>query len=92
MFCSGILNACGEAEPKKETTVVETTAKEAETDRFDGVDFQGATLKVLARTGNTGDSFYNDLFTEEINGESLNDCIYNRKMDVEKRLNISVTI
>ena len=57
-------------------------------------DFKGAVINVLARKDGwyEGSQDLNDLTVEEINGEVLNDAVYNRTKKVEEKYNFSLKI
>ena len=91
-----------EAEPQDQVQAqpdpgqVQTQPEEPETERpyYDtkGADYGGASFGIwnfdnVTATGWIGIPF--DLFVDELTGDVLNDAVYERNLDVEKRLNIS---
>ena len=55
------------------------------------LDFKGATLKILARS-DSKNRWRVDFYSPEINGEVLNDAVYNRNALIADRLNISFSV
>ncbi len=71
------------------------TAADAETDRSEtpdslpaGLDFEGASYRILVRD----DQFLPEFYAEEASGDVVEDAIYNRNASVEERLNVTVEI
>lgn len=75
---------------KAETTDSETQAIATILDTLPRDDFGGATITCLARS----DSWWQltRLSSTEINGEVINDAIYNRNLDFESRYNVILNI
>lgn len=90
--------ACAEnAGAVSETTAaaLSETAADAETDRSEtpdslpaGLDFEGASYRILVRD----DQFLPEFYAEEASGDVVEDAIYNRNASVEERLNVAVEI
>ena len=55
------------------------------------LDFKGATLKILSRS-DSKNRWRVDFYSPEINGEVLNDAVYNRNALIADRLNISFSV
>ena len=55
------------------------------------LDFKGATLKILSRS-DAKNRWRVDFYSPEINGEVLNDAVYNRNALIADRLNISFSV
>ena len=85
--------ACGDSGTANETTTAEpneTTTTEAETEKtydleLPDVDYEGADFTFFMRNS---DYFISDQYVEELNGEILNDAIYNRNLAVQNLLNV----
>ena len=95
--CSDSGNNDGEDTKNNETPSTETTpageseSGETETEKLplglaSDLDFDGYNMRVLTYTMKTGDSFISDL-----NGDLVNDALYNRDRAVEKLLDIKIT-
>ena len=72
---------------------VETEAGLRKDDLPDDLDFNGETITIISRDGDGGNpmaSCIMELTVEELNGELLNDAIYNRNLTVSKRLNVTL--
>ncbi|MBR5366910.1 MAG: hypothetical protein IK132_11765 [Clostridia bacterium] len=69
-------------------TVPETEPDRAHTpDSLPALDFGGATTVIHARGDNESLS---EIYSEELNGEAVNDAIFERNVSVEERLNVSL--
>ena len=67
-----------------DTAETEFTRAMVKDDLPDDLDFGGQEQIILARTKAW---FEGEMFVEELNGETLNDAVYNRDITVENRLN-----
>ena len=57
------------------------------------LDFGGKTLNILARLDTAGKNRWRvDFYSPEVNGEVLNDAVYNRNALISERLNISFSV
>ncbi|MCR4906998.1 MAG: hypothetical protein K6A33_13085 [Clostridiales bacterium] len=65
----------------------EFTRANVKDDLPDDLDFGGQELMFLARSKAW---FEGEMYVEELNGETLNDAVYNRDSKVEERLNVTV--
>ncbi len=95
------LAACGESSTAAETTPADTTAVETETERettaeearnaiadeIENEDFGGRDFIVL---GSAEQDFAKFTYVEELNGEVLNDAVYNRNLEISERFNTKV--
>ncbi|MCR5681868.1 MAG: hypothetical protein K6G29_05385 [Clostridiales bacterium] len=73
-----------EVEVEEETEFTRANVKD---DLPDDLDFNGQELMFLARSKAW---FEGEMYVEELNGETLNDAVYNRDSKVEDRLNVVV--
>lgn len=87
------LASCGEdtaEETTADTSVSETQTTETEPQwQYPEADFEGASYRIYNQ-----DNFYNmylTMNTEELNGDILNDAVYNRNRGVEEALNCVIT-
>ena len=71
----------------EEEAETEFTRAMVKDDLPDDLDFGGATQLVLARTKAW---FTGEMFVEDLNGETLNDAVYQRDTAVEERLNVVI--
>ena len=55
-------------------------------------DFDGAAIKILAREDGYGGQDFEDIFVAEMNGEVLNDAVYNRTLAVAEKYNVEFEI
>lgn len=82
--------------PENETAETETAETEAGLtgdDLPDDLDFDGETITIHIRNGDNGNPEGNcvmEMTVEELNGELLNDAIYNRNLAVNERLNVQI--
>ena len=82
--------------PENETAETETAETEAgltRDDLPDDLDFDGETITIHIRNGDNGNPEGNcvmEMTVEELNGELLNDAIYNRNLAVNERLNVQI--
>ena len=53
-------------------------------------DFGGYTFRILARGENAGDWVNYDIESEGLNGDVVNDNVYNRNLKVGEKLNIKI--
>ncbi len=98
LLLAGFLCACSGNEPAPETsapvtsapveTTPETTADRAHTpDNLPELDLKGATTVIHSR----GDvEALSEIYSEELNGEAVNDAIFQRNGKIEERLNVSL--
>ena len=82
------LAGCGNTSDDVAPTTTDTEAAEETTsDRIDSLpadlDFDGATVNILWWEENNE-------FSEELNGEVVNDALYERDINVESRLNVTL--
>ncbi len=70
-----------------DTAETEFTRAMVKDDLPDDLDFGGQSQLVLARTKAW---FTGEMYVEELNGETLNDAVYNRDITVENRLNVVI--
>lgn len=94
---------CGNAEENKETTggdvTADTTAdttEEESTESYDtglpDKDFGGRTFTFYTKNDSTwSDWIESSIYVEELNGEVLNDAVYNRNVYVQEKCNIVLT-
>ena len=75
------------AETKSPETEAETTSKRLDS-LPEQVDLGGTEIRVVGYVEGTTNG--NELSVEELNGEVINDAVYNRNLNVEKRLNVSI--
>ena len=70
----------------------ESTTEKLLPDLPDGLDFKGETFTFLVTGPAYGYGYYStiDIYTEEQNGETLNDAVYIRNRSVEQKLNINI--
>jgi len=104
MLCQTVLISCSEGTENAETTASAPTASgeiaveevvEEETemtrentpDDLPELDYEGANTMILARTKAW---FTGEMFVEELNGEVVNDAVYERDLSVEERLNVVI--
>ncbi|MBR5445704.1 MAG: hypothetical protein IKV57_06255, partial [Clostridia bacterium] len=74
-------------------TAAETVAETAETEilpDLPDVTFGGAEFTVLKWDAGNGIHDYFEFDTEELNGELLNDSIYNRNLEIEERYDVTI--
>lgn len=91
---AGMMVACGSTETTAETEQTTDTAPITETEEtlyeLDDLPadlyYDGTTITTLGRDGMTAVEF----FTEELNGELVNDAIYHRNLNVEERLGVKL--
>ena len=98
-----VLTSCSEGTENAETTaaapsaaeetVTEVVEEETEMTRentpddLPELDYEGSNTMVLARTKAW---FTGEMFVEELNGEIVNDAVYERDLSVEERLNVVI--
>jgi ABC-type glycerol-3-phosphate transport system substrate-binding protein len=91
------LAACAENNNSaKDTAAVSSeNTGNAETDRSQtadslpgGLDFGGASYRILVRD----DQFLSEFYAEEASGDIVEDTVYNRNISVEERLNVKINI
>lgn len=96
LLASSALTACGETEAETKTT--EDTAAQTETEETeprllddlpDGIDLGGWNVNVLS--GAHPEACGDEICVEELNGDVINDSVYNRNLAVENRLNVKIT-
>lgn len=96
LLLASALSGCGNGTVSDETTPAgtdttstDTTAVDTEltTDLPDGLRFDGATYTILSREDL---DWENEMCTPELNGDTVNDAIYNREITVEDRLNVAI--
>lgn len=91
--------SCGNGNEKEtdKATDSDTTANSTETETEetkltdslpDGLDFGGATYTIYAREDL---EWGTEMYVDELNGEIVNDAIYNRSRTVDDRLNVAIT-
>ena len=91
--------SCGNGNEKEtdKATDSDTTANSTETETEetkltdslpDGLDFGGATYTIYAREDL---EWGTEMYVDELNGEIVNDAIYNRSRNVDDRLNVAIT-
>lgn len=70
----------------------EETVAEEEIESFDPglpeYDFEGRTFNILTKAGWTDDWFESSIYTEELNGEVLNDAVFERNLHVSETYNV----
>ncbi len=73
----------------------EETVVEEETESFDPglpeYDFEGRPFNILTKAGWTDDWFESSIYTEEQNGEVLNDAVYERNLYINETYNTTIT-
>ena len=81
--------AAGSVETNPEAVEAETefTRADVKDDLPDDLNYDGQEVMVLARTKAWFDG---EMYVEELNGETLNDAVYNRDTSVEERLNVVI--
>ena len=77
---SAVENAAAEEE-------TELTRANTPDDLPEDLNFEGATATIAARSKAW---FTGEMFVEELNGEVVNDAVYDRDLDVEDRLNVTI--
>ncbi len=85
---SSTFAACTEAPTETESTLPEETVPETETeipDSLPELDYDGYTFTTYCRS----DLNHAENFSEGLNGEIVNDAIFNRNIAVEERLNVT---
>lgn len=85
------LISCGSSENDTETTSSEstkadTTAESGPLPELPDADYDGYTFTFYMREGNT------DMYAEELDGDTMNDAIYERNMAVADRFNIEYAL
>ena len=97
---SGILTACGNA---ANTDITQTESAAAETDEttagvinwessgLERVDYGGIDFTIFANK-DSYDNTWHKLDVAELNGDSLNDAIYNRNRKIEELYNINISV
>ena len=100
LILTGILHSCAGSEPEPgapdtepvpslpSETAAETEPSRADTpDNLPELDFGGASTVIHSR----GDAeALTEIYAEELNGEAVNDAVYERNVSVEERLNVSL--
>ena len=100
LILAGSLHSCAGSEPEPDgpasgqtpsppaETAAETEPGRAETpDNLPALDFGGASAVIHSR----GDAeALTEIYAEELNGEAVNDAIFERNVSVEERLNVSI--
>lgn len=76
----------GESNPDETEIETDTEETRIKLGLEEGLDFDGYNMRVLTKTAEVGDSFITDL-----NGDAVNDALYNRDRTVEKLLDIKIT-
>ena len=102
ILSSAALTGCSEGTQNTDETqssgtpsAVESTAVEEETeltrantpDDLPELDYEGVTATIAARDKVW---FTGEMYVEELTGEVVNDAVYNRDIDVENRLNVTI--
>ncbi|MBE6616106.1 MAG: hypothetical protein E7631_12480 [Ruminococcaceae bacterium] len=96
LLASSVFVSCGES--AAETDVTETSPAQTEPveteprlldDLPDGIDLGGWNVNVLS--GAHPEVCGDEICVEELNGDVINDAVYNRNLAVEKRLNVKIT-
>ena len=93
--------SCGKEDTKESDTTADTaantetttdTAAETEADPYAGYDFGGATLSIFSSADSYDSTNANFLIagSGEMNGEIVNDAVYNRNLKVEEGLNVQL--
>ena len=102
--CSCILGSCGgesaETSAMEETIPQETGAvipEETTNGREDykdslteTMDFSGASIRLLTRSGDADVKM--EFYSEELTGDVVNDAVFQRNLDVETRLNVTMEL
>lgn len=97
LMTASALTACGETETETDASAADTAAQ-TETEETeprllddlpDGIDLDGWNVNVLS--GAHPDVCGDEICVEELNGDVINDAVYNRNLAVENRLNIKLT-
>jgi len=84
-------NETAETTAQAAETAVQTTSldkSDVKDSLPDNLDFKGSEFRVLCRDR---DWFVDELFTDDLNGDVLNDAIYERTEAVNERLNVIIT-
>lgn len=90
---AGCLNSCGSTETESEMTPETTLQTETETedphldDLPETMDLGGRIMRFLAQTEVYAS---NEILVEELNGEIINDAVFNRNSNLCQRLNVSI--
>ena len=79
------------AEDTVETTQAETTVFNLESSGIEIKDFGGREFTILTNNVDNHAHTWRMLDPEEINGESLNDAMYNRNKKIEEKYNVEVS-
>ena len=74
-----------------DTQVIEETTIEEIVYDYPQMDFGGAEFRFLVLRSNYWGQDINDLWTENLDGESLNDAVYERNLEVENKYNVKIT-
>jgi len=100
LLCSLSFVSCSEENTKKENvadvptdeTMDETESETVEVDPFAGIDFGGKEIRISSSIDKSDATNAHHLIagSGEMNGESVNDAVYKRNMDVEDLLNVSL--
>jgi len=88
----GILFSCGgnELKPEVGEKVTETTTEASKEIDIEYIDLEGYEIRFLIN-GDTKSSFYNfDLYAETINGDVINDAIFERNSYLEEKYNFKI--
>lgn len=72
----------------------ETVAEEEEGESFDpglpATDYEGRIFNILTKAGWTDDWFESSIYTEELNGEVLNDAVFQRNLHIQETYNVEI--
>lgn len=79
--------ASGEVVPEEEVVEETEITRENTPDDLPELNYEGANTMILARTKAW---FTGEMFVEELNGEVVNDAVYDRDITVEERLNVVI--
>ena len=89
----GQVSTVSDSAEESPEAAVETEAGLTKDDLPDGLDFGGETITIIIRDGDNGVKTGNcimEMTVDELNGELLNDAIYNRNLTVSERLNVTL--
>ncbi len=96
LLLASMLTSCGGTSEETETTAaaVETSPVETETeprfipDDLPTLDFGGAATTILV--GDYANAYWGDFYAEEVNGNRINDTLFDMKNSMNERLNIDL--
>jgi len=99
LLLTSTVSCSGTSEQENETTtlpaVTETATAAVETEPTEAdvpeKDYAGKEFRIFTRGETTGKFWHKDLAAEELNGDPLNDAVYNRNIALAEKLNVKIT-